>query len=322
VRAEAERVRLAVEITIEEGWHLYHDDKGPPDAVGRPTSIVPGPPEGIIWGRPIFPEPKRLEQPGVGAGGRDTWIWGHEGTIVVHVEGRVAAGVDGQGVWVDIDGQTCQDNGSCIPWSTHVISGGEGPDSAFENFPAEAASTIGTADTPSDAWMPADGGVLDWDAVSYPTYQPRGASEQRSLALWLCFAFIAGVLLNVMPCVLPVVSIKILSFVQQAGESRARIFQLGLAFSAGILAVFVALAALAALGNKGWGAQFQSQTFLIVMIAIVFAFALSLFDVFEVGVPQQVGQLAAQRREGVGDAFFKGMMATAVPSCASPWPGP
>ena len=153
---------------------------------------------------------------------------------------------------------------------------------------------------------------------------PSFALSVAPKAMMLTGVSVAVSLLSLMACfeinvTLPVVSIKILSFVQQAGESRARIFQLGLAFSAGIMVVFLALAALAAFAGKGWGEQFQSQEFLVVMIAIVFGFSLSLFDVFEIGVPDQVGAMAAARREGMGDAFFKGMMATVLATPCSGW---
>jgi suppressor for copper-sensitivity B len=328
VRRVGDVIRGAIEIQIQPGWHLYHEQLGPPDAVGKPTRVrlETG---SIEWGKVVFPEPKRLEQPGVGEDGKDTWILGHEGRIVLHVTGvESTPGADLGSVRAKITGLTCEDAGSCIEYREELESGGAGPDELFAGPAAPGPSeSDGAAIEPEAAGTStrASSSSLtdeEWAAVAYPEYQPQGSLEKRSLAMWLLFAFIAGAILNVMPCVLPVVSIKILSFVQQAGESRTRIFQLGLAFSAGILAVFLGLAALAAFAGKGWGEQFQSQGFLIVMIAIVFGFSLSLFDVYEIGVPQQVGALAAQRREGMVDAFFKGMMATILATpCSGPFLG-
>ena len=118
---------------------------------------------------------------------------------------------------------------------------------------------------------------VDWEAVTFPEFTPQTDPVTRGLGAWILLAFVAGMILNVMPCMLPVISIKILSFVQQAGEDRKRILQLGLAFAAGIVVVFVALAALAVNLGLSWGEQFQSQEFLVVMIGIVFAFSLSMF---------------------------------------------
>jgi thiol:disulfide interchange protein len=325
---EGAHLRAAIRVRIDPGWHLYHSELGQPDSVGKPT-VVSFPEESVLEAQVRFPEPHRFEQPGIGEKGRDTWIWGHEGEIVIHALLRVAEGADAATLQAKLSGLTCQDDGSCIPWSAKPRNGGPGPDALFEAFPVDlapgkggAAPANGGASDVGIAAVEPEADAVDWDAVTYPEYTVRERPSERGLGMWLLFAFLAGVILNVMPCVLPVVSIKILSFVQQAGESRARIFQLGLSFSAGILAVFLGLAAAAAFAGKGWGEQFQSQEFLVVMIAIVFGFSLSLFDVFEIGVPDQVGSLAAQRREGLGDAFFKGMMATVLATpCSGPFLG-
>lgn len=321
LRRDGDLLRGAIRIQIAPRYHLYHSDKGNPKGIGTPTKVTPSG-AGITWSEARFPEPKRYDQSAIEEG---AWILGHEGEITVHLAGAVAAGAAADDVEVRLSGLTCLDDGECVPWSARLKPAGPGPDAYFEGFPSDLAPiTEGSA--PSDgagAVVVAEaGGEIDWAAVDFPQYSVRDQPSERGLGMWLLFAFIAGVILNVMPCVLPVVSIKILSFVQQAGESRARIFQLGLAFSAGILAVFLALAAAAAFAGKGWGEQFQSQQFLVVMIAIVFGFSLSLFDVFEIGVPDQVGSLAAQRKEGLGDAFFKGMMATVLATpCSGPFLG-
>jgi len=156
--------------------------------------------------------------------------------------------------------------------------------------------------------------------IDFSRYTPRTSPPGHSLLVWMLLAFVAGLLLNVMPCVLPVVSIKVLSFVQQAGESRQRVLAMGLVFAAGMLTVFLALAGAAIVFGLSWGQQFQSQVFLIVMIALVFALALSLFGVYEFGVPAAVGTLAANSpREGFGGVYLKGMLATLL---ATPCSGP
>ncbi|HEY3379360.1 MAG TPA: cytochrome c biogenesis protein CcdA [Armatimonadota bacterium] len=151
-------------------------------------------------------------------------------------------------------------------------------------------------------------------------YTPRTSQPGHGLLVWLLLAFVAGLLMNIMPCVLPVVSIKVISFVQQAGESRRRVLAMGLLFAAGMLTVFLALALAAILFGLGWGQQFQSQAFLITLIALVFAFALSLFGVYEFGMPITVGTLAATTtREGLGSVYLKGVLATLL---ATPCSGP
>jgi len=331
-RTDGAEVRAAIEIKIATHWHLYHEFLGDGGGVGTETTVTWGG-EGIVWSPTRFPEPKKLPQPGVGPGGSDGWIYGHEGKIVLYAKGRFESGTaDASKITLLIEGLTCEDGGSCIPYGEEPEVEGPGSDALFAKFPADLVPGAAAVSNPSKP--AASAGALEisgdrgpdpkspvWDAFSAPKFEPRDETD-RSLWLWLVFAFIAGAVLNVMPCVLPVVSIKVLSFVQQAGESKQRVFQLGLAFAAGILVVFAVLASLAAFAGLGWGTQFQSETFKIVMVAVVFAFSLSLFDVFELGLPSKVGELASVKREGMRDAFFKGIMATILATpCSGPFLG-
>ncbi|QDU07757.1 protein-disulfide reductase DsbD family protein [Gimesia aquarii] len=149
-------------------------------------------------------------------------------------------------------------------------------------------------------------------------------ASNRSLALNLFFAFLGGLILNVMPCVLPVVAIKVMSFVQQAGESRMRIFLLNIFYSLGVVTVFLALASLAVFAGLGWGGLFQSPKFNIVMACIVYAMGLSMLGVFEIPVPGMVGSAAGgQQREGLTGAFLTGILATLLATpCSGPFLGP
>lgn len=149
-------------------------------------------------------------------------------------------------------------------------------------------------------------------------------ASNRSLALNLFFAFLGGLILNVMPCVLPVVAIKVMSFVQQAGESKMRIFLLNIFYSLGVIAVFLALASLAVFAGLGWGGLFQNATFNIAMACIVYAMGLSMLGVFEIPVPGMVGSAAGgQQREGLTGAFLTGILATLLATpCSGPFLGP
>ena len=82
---------------------------------------------------------------------------------------------------------------------------------------------------------------------------------------YMFYGFVGGMILNLMPCVLPVIGLKIMSFAAQAGESRSRVILLNVFYVAGIVSVFVALAFLAAFFKLGWGQQFQSAEFGIVV---------------------------------------------------------
>ncbi|QDT86703.1 cytochrome c biogenesis protein CcdA [Gimesia chilikensis] len=148
--------------------------------------------------------------------------------------------------------------------------------------------------------------------------------SNQTLASVLFFAFLGGLILNVMPCVLPVVAIKVMSFVQQAGESRLRIFLLNIFYSLGVLAVFLSLASLAVFAEMGWGGLFQSTKFNIIMACIVYAMGLSMLGVFEIPVPGMVGSAAGgEQKEGLTGAFLTGILATLLATpCSGPFLGP
>ncbi|MCX8090100.1 MAG: protein-disulfide reductase DsbD family protein [Verrucomicrobiae bacterium] len=162
----------------------------------------------------------------------------------------------------------------------------------------------------------------------------RGAGQQvvdsgrgPSLALMLVYAFLGGLILNVMPCVLPVIALKILGFVNQAREEPRRVRQLGLIYALGVLVSFLALAgvviAVKAAGQKaGWGMQFSSPTFVVGMTVLVTVVALNLFGVFEVTLGGRAmdaaGALAS--KHGAAGSFFNGVLATALATpCTAPF---
>jgi thiol:disulfide interchange protein len=134
-----------------------------------------------------------------------------------------------------------------------------------------------------------------------------------------------------MPCVLPVLAIKVLSFVQQAGESRSRILSLNVVYSLGVVAVFLTLATLTVgtrlglsfVGDFSWGGLFQQTRFNLVMACVVFAMGLSLLGVFEIPVPGMVGSAAGgQQQEGFLGAFLTGIFATLLATpCTGPFMG-
>ena len=142
----------------------------------------------------------------------------------------------------------------------------------------------------------------------------------------LGFAFLGGLILNLMPCVLPVISLKILSFLEQAGESRGRVFLLERLVFGGLLSVFMVLAALAAAAGLAWGEQFTLPWFKVAMTALVFVMALSFLGVWEIPIPGFVGAGRAgrlQTKEGPSGAFFKGVFATILATpCSGPFLGP
>lgn len=147
--------------------------------------------------------------------------------------------------------------------------------------------------------------------------------------LWqaLLFALVGGLILNLMPCVLPVLSIKVLGFIHQAGDDPAKARRHGLVFTAGVLVSFLALAsvliALRAGGEQlGWGFQLQSPAFIVILSVIIFMFGLSLFGVFEIGTSLVGLGGRMDSGGGLGGSFLSGVLATVVATpCTAPFMG-
>ncbi|MEM1115656.1 MAG: thioredoxin family protein [Bacteroidota bacterium] len=157
-----------------------------------------------------------------------------------------------------------------------------------------------------------------------------GASgPEAGMGIWtaLGFAFLGGMILNLMPCVFPVLSIKILGFVQGREDDRATLRKHGLVFAAGVLVSFLALAgallALRAAGEGlGWGFQLQSPAVVAALAALMALLGLNLLGVFEVGQGLMTAGARLDKGEGTGGAFFSGVLATVVATpCTAPFMG-
>lgn len=181
--------------------------------------------------------------------------------------------------------------------------------------------------------------VATAETIARPREKQQGEKQQGEngdaefaggLGLALALAFLGGLILNFMPCVLPIISLKIMSFVKMAGQKRSLTFKHGLWFSLGVLLSFWLLVAaifiLRSYGEVvGWGFQLQEPAFVVGLICLFFLFALSLFGIFEWGLifSSWAGQAqvnsASQTKESFANSFFSGILATAV---ATPCTGP
>ena len=157
---------------------------------------------------------------------------------------------------------------------------------------------------------------------------PPPPAEERSFALMLALAFVGGAILNIMPCVLPVLTLKLYSLVaqQDAGDAHRR--KAGVAYSGGIVASFVALATLivalkASFGTSvGWGFQFQYPGYVAALATIVFAFGLSLFGVFELPALGANKAAQASSKDGMVGYFLTGVFTTLLATpCSAPFLG-
>ncbi|ENU0755870.1 TPA: DUF255 domain-containing protein [Klebsiella michiganensis] len=148
-----------------------------------------------------------------------------------------------------------------------------------------------------------------------------------SLGKIVLFALLGGLILNLMPCVLPVMGMK-LSAVLQAGSDRGMVRLRFLATSAGILTSFALLALMVTIlkltgASLGWGIQFQNPWFIGLMVAVTFLFSLNLFGVVEMLLPSAaVSRLATAGGAGMAGSFCEGVFATLLATpCSAPFLG-
>ncbi|MEO7346526.1 MAG: thioredoxin family protein [Opitutaceae bacterium] len=169
-------------------------------------------------------------------------------------------------------------------------------------------------------------------AVAGRSPSSAAGAPAGSLGGTLLLAFVGGLILNLMPCVFPVLGIKILGFVNQAGHQRSKIVAHGLIFSLGVLLSFWALAgALAVLragGDQlGWGFQLQSPAFVYALAVLLLVFGMNMSGVFEFGLsaPASVSNApwVQKPRSSYMSSFFTGILATAVATpCSAPFLAP
>jgi thiol:disulfide interchange protein DsbD len=174
-------------------------------------------------------------------------------------------------------------------------------------------------------------GIPKVAVAGYATEPPQGpaaAISQPWLIAVLGAAFVGGLILNLMPCVLPVLSLKVFSLMRHAGENPRAAWVQGVAFTVGVVISFWVLAglllALRAAGNQlGWGFQMQSPGFVLALIFIFFLLALNLFGVFELGTSLVgVDAKATSHVGGATSSFLNGALATvAATPCTAPFMG-
>ena len=187
---------------------------------------------------------------------------------------------------------------------------------------AGPASPSAATATPPPSATPSDSNPKPITTTDAPT---------AATGLWamLGLAFLGGLILNIMPCVLPVIALKILGFVRQSGENPARVRQLGFVYTAGVLCSFGVLAGLViAVQSAGrtasWGMQFQNPIFLVGITTLVTLVALNLFGVFEISLHSSALGAASQlaSKEGASGAFFNGVFTTVLATpCTAPFLG-
>jgi thiol:disulfide interchange protein len=316
--------KVAALVSIEHGWHV--NSHQPSFEYLIPTVLDLQLPPGWAAGTFVYPvaklktfsfEPKPLAV--------------YDGDVVVLAEIKLPKGV-AKGTYpitAALRYQACNDS-QCLPPVTSkaeirvkVEPGGKPQQSDLFSHAAAAAAAppaSGAGASPGAAEAPVS-------SAAEPA-ETSAAKPAGSLALTLLLALFGGLVLNAMPCVLPVLSLKLFGLVRSAGHGRAEVVRGTLATAAGILASFLAMAAAAvafraAGAAVGWGVQFQHPGFVAFLAVLVVLFCLNLWGLFEIQLPYRLAQLGgAGAREGVAGHFFSGLFATLMATpCSAPFLG-
>lgn len=307
---------IRLEILPDDGWHVYRPSATADSGVGqgKPTIVSLAGENAAAGGTTIaVSEARPAATPSLAAQGAV------DGPVVFTLT-RSPPAVPLELV---LGLQTCDDD-SCDPPTAVRI----GIDGHRVNFAAAAYRDAAARPLSVPARPPADGSRSGPSGMATAV----GATPPLALPIVLLMGLAGGLLLNLMPCVLPVLGLKLMSFAQQSGRDRGEVFATNLWYCLGVFAVFFCLATASVAANIGlaranlaWGEQFTSIGFNIAMTGIVFAFALSFLGVWELPIPGFIGEKAGhvQSREGPLGAFLKGVLSTLLATpCSGPFLGP
>jgi len=268
---------VQIKFNLEEDWHFYADKDTAPG--GMNLKIVPQA-KGLIFSGPVFPKGYLYSDK---ITGKKLRVYG--GTFSVFVPFTVNTKSQSTEIKVAIDGAACTQQ-LCRNASYELSEKLDISKSAQMNEPKFS--------------------------IPPPAVMEKTASEipQTSPTVALSLAVVAGLLLNIMPCVWPVLPIIVMRLVGQAQKSRAKSVALGLSFAAGIVLFFAALAATSIILKLGfglvfqWGDQFRNPVFIIAMALLMVILAMYMFGLFTFGLPPSI---AGQKGQKTGFAGSLGM---------------
>ncbi|MDX1382352.1 MAG: thioredoxin family protein [Thermoanaerobaculia bacterium] len=292
--APGSQARLVARLAIDDGWHVQSHT--PSFDYLIPTELEIAAPPGWSVGSPRYPA-------------HVFWTAEFEDEPLAVYEGEVSIFADldlpadavpgAAAVEAKVRYQACDDR-QCLP-------------------PTEAVAKVEVA--------VGDEGPLQHAAL-FDSGAGPAAGSSMGLGPVLLLGLLGGLILNVMPCVLPVLSLKLIALLQKAGKDRRAVVAGSLATTAGILVSFWALAAIAigarAAGELiGWGIQFQNPTFVTFLALVVVLFSLNLWGLFEVPLPAALARAGATAdHKGLAGHFATGLFATLMATpCSAPFLG-
>jgi thiol:disulfide interchange protein len=312
---------LTIKIIIPDNLYIYGNPKGP--GIGRPTAIEINSPNDFIFQSAVFAQPNKYTPKGESD---FVWIYRNETKIDIPFTVIKEAKSGEYAVSILVRTLVCSDK-ACTPedfsfkYPVKVISGSGNAIPDFNQKISSSGINQNKKSLQLDQY-PKNKKIFPQEISSI---KPRFIStiDISNIIEAIFFGLIAGFFLNFTPCVLPVISLKILDFVIYSNDSKKDIRKMGAAFAAGIISSFAVLAILASSLEYRWGTLFQNSFFLIIMLTIVFILSLSMFEIFTLNIPD----FAARVSQGSSNnkyayAYSKGLLATLLATpCSGPFLG-
>ncbi len=319
--APGSTLRLSARVEIEDHWHV--NSFTPTYDFLIPTQLTLEAPEGSSEIHYVYPA-HSLQKFSF----TDEPIAVYDGIFHILAELDLPVGWTADRVELlgELQYQACDDSQCLPPVRTPLsLTVDLGVDGATTHADFFALTENGAGTVVATGEGPAAGTTADDPALGIVD---RGASGSPSLLWILMLGVIGGLILNAMPCVLPVLSLKVFSLVKSGGLGRSHLVVGALATTGGVLVSFWALALLAILAARtgtavGWGMQFQQPGFVAFLAVVVVLFSLNMWELFEIPLPQSLAQVAGKpQNDGVLGHFTSGLFATLMATpCSAPFLG-
>lgn len=310
---------ITLTIEIPDKHHIYGNPKGP--GIGKATTVLVKQQENFIFDPVQFLPPIKYQDPA-----DKDYVWVYENKTHVFIPFKVKSNVPegSYSIKIIFEAILCESS-MCIPkhiemdCNIQVLKEAPitGHDEKIRSLFIESQPSSKLLQTHRAKESKSEG------PIKIPEFKPTflKASKITNIIQAILFGILAGFILNFMPCVLPVVSLKIMGFIKLSGESRGELIKHGFLFTLGILTSFLILASLAAFLGYNWGELFQNRFFLIAMIAIVFLLSLSMLGVLTINIPSIVGGALGTTNLYL-ESFSKGLLATLLATpCSGPFLG-
>ncbi|MGL4370573.1 MAG: hypothetical protein ACRCUT_13005, partial [Spirochaetota bacterium] len=273
---------IPLTIFIPDKSYIYGNPKGP--GTGKPLVCDIMLPSGFSSGSPFIEKPAIYHPKG------DNYVNIYKKEVHLYIPLSVPEETSAEPVIITLKGLMCNDS-FCKPFElSKEISFTPGSISGMVSELPKGFIPLGSSMTLETKAEPAAPPAPRVKPAPLQTFTPKYLSRSvDGIIPAIFFGLLAGFLLNLMPCVLPVLSIKIISIVQNA-HNRKQTLSSGLFYTAGILLSFSILASLSVFAGWGWGNLFQKPLFIIIMILFMFSLSLSLFGVYTLHVPGFAGR--------------------------------